>query len=69
MLKETEHSIFLKLKCNENYEKFLLFRWFNDMERILKPDYIPTEQDVLLSRVKTTGIVCARFQDQENDAM
>jgi len=31
--------------------------YFNDLERISSPDYVPTEQDVLRTRVKTTGIV------------
>ncbi|KAM6121007.1 LOW QUALITY PROTEIN: guanine nucleotide-binding protein G(i) subunit alpha-2 [Pterocles gutturalis] len=29
----------------------------NDLERIARADYIPTQQDVLRTRVKTTGIV------------
>jgi len=31
-------------------------------KEILKPDYIPTEQDVLRARVRTTGIVQQNFQ-------
>ncbi|ORX98903.1 heterotrimeric G-protein alpha subunit [Basidiobolus meristosporus CBS 931.73] len=30
--------------------------YFDSIERIASPDYIPTDQDVLRSRVKTTGI-------------
>uniref|UniRef100_A0A3P8R412 Guanine nucleotide-binding protein G(i) subunit alpha-2 n=1 Tax=Astatotilapia calliptera TaxID=8154 RepID=A0A3P8R412_ASTCA len=35
--------------------------YLNDLERIAKPDYIPTQQDVLRTRVKTTGIVETHF--------
>ncbi|KAJ5561670.1 Heterotrimeric G-protein alpha subunit [Penicillium sp. DV-2018c] len=30
--------------------------YFDSIERIAQPDYLPTDQDVLRSRVKTTGI-------------
>jgi guanine nucleotide-binding protein subunit alpha len=32
------------------------------VERISHPDYIPDEQDILRSRVKTTGITETRFE-------
>ncbi|XP_020558606.1 guanine nucleotide-binding protein G(i) subunit alpha-2 isoform X2 [Oryzias latipes] len=35
--------------------------YLKDLERISKPDYIPTQQDVLRTRVKTTGIVETHF--------
>lgn len=35
--------------------------YLNDLERIAKSDYIPTQQDVLRTRVKTTGIVETHF--------
>lgn len=35
--------------------------YFAEMERIAAPDYIPTQEDVLRSRVKTTGIVETSF--------
>lgn len=31
--------------------------YFDHIERIAKPDYLPTEQDLLRSRAKTTGII------------
>lgn len=34
----------------------------NEMERIGAPGYIPTEQDVLRSRAKTTGIIETEFE-------
>ncbi|MEQ2167248.1 Guanine nucleotide-binding protein G(i) subunit alpha-2 [Goodea atripinnis] len=38
-----------------------LLSYLNDLERIAKLDYIPTQQDVLRTRVKTTGIVETHF--------
>ncbi|KAK3512687.1 hypothetical protein QTP70_023168, partial [Hemibagrus guttatus] len=35
--------------------------YLNDLERIAKGDYIPTQSDVLRTRVKTTGIVETHF--------
>ncbi|KAG7283237.1 hypothetical protein CRUP_004979 [Coryphaenoides rupestris] len=39
--------------------------YLNDLERIGKGDYIPTQQDVLRTRVKTTGIVETHFTFKE----
>ncbi|XP_030634600.1 guanine nucleotide-binding protein G(t) subunit alpha-2-like [Chanos chanos] len=39
--------------------------YLGEMERICKPDYLPTEQDVLRSRVKTTGIIEEQFSCKE----
>eukprot|EP00069_Balaena_mysticetus_P014715 bmy_08806T0 len=35
--------------------------YLNDLDRIAQPNYIPTQQDVLRTRVKTTGIVETHF--------
>jgi guanine nucleotide-binding protein G(i) subunit alpha len=35
--------------------------YFSQMDRIAAPDYVPTQEDVLRSRVKTTGIVETSF--------
>jgi len=35
--------------------------YLSDLERLIQPGYIPTEQDVLRSRVKTTGIIETMF--------
>lgn len=35
--------------------------YLNDLERLILPGYVPTEQDVLRSRVKTTGIIETQF--------
>lgn len=38
-----------------------LFNWIysylSDLDRIEKPDFLPTEQDILRARVPTTGIL------------
>lgn len=39
----------------------LPFSYLNDLERLVQPGYVPTEQDVLRSRVKTTGIIETQF--------
>ncbi|KAI1893178.1 hypothetical protein AGOR_G00141230 [Albula goreensis] len=39
--------------------------YLNEMDRITKADYLPTEQDVLRSRVKTTGIIEEQFSCKE----
>lgn len=40
---------------------FLPLSYLNDLDRICHLDYIPTQQDVLRTRVKTTGIVETHF--------
>ncbi|XP_048858955.1 guanine nucleotide-binding protein G(t) subunit alpha-2 [Brienomyrus brachyistius] len=39
--------------------------YLNDLDRITQPDYVPSEQDVLRSRVKTTGIIEEQFSCKE----
>lgn len=39
--------------------------YLNDLERISQPTYTPTQQDVLRTRVKTTGIVETHFTFKE----
>ena len=36
--------------------------YLESLDRISQPGYIPSEQDVLRTRVKTTGIVETRFE-------
>lgn len=38
--------------------------YFDAVERLVQPDYIPTPQDVLRSRTKTTGIIETEFEVQ-----
>ena len=35
--------------------------YFNEIERIMKDDYIATQQDMLMARVRTSGIVTERY--------
>lgn len=39
-----------------------LYSYFDAAERIGAQDYVPTDQDILRSRVKTTGLTEERFQ-------
>eukprot|EP01102_Stenamoeba_stenopodia_P013014 TRINITY_DN415_c0_g6_i1.p1 TRINITY_DN415_c0_g6~~TRINITY_DN415_c0_g6_i1.p1 ORF type:complete len:351 (+),score=84.43 TRINITY_DN415_c0_g6_i1:293-1345(+) len=41
--------------------------YFDNIERIAKPDYLPSEQDLLRSRAKTTGIVEICFTVQNTN--
>ena len=43
------------------------FSFLANIERIGAPDYKPTEQDILLSRIKTTGIVEVKFKMKNVD--
>ena len=38
------------------------YSYFQEMDRILAGDYTPNEQDVLRSRVRTTGVVETAFK-------
>jgi len=39
--------------------------YFDAIDRLTQPDYIPTEQDVLRSRTKTTGIIETEFDVED----
>ena len=39
--------------------------YLDSLDRLVSPDYVPCEQDVLRSRVKTTGIVETQFEHKE----
>lgn len=40
---------------------FSIFSFLDDLDRLGAKDYQPTEQDILRTRVKTTGIVEVHF--------
>ncbi|KAI8636996.1 guanine nucleotide binding protein, alpha subunit [Parasitella parasitica] len=42
---------------NENIKYF-----FNQLDRLFRPDYIPTDPDIIHCRIKTTGIVESKFR-------
>lgn len=46
--------------CNITDATFF-FSYLNQLDRITDPNYLPSEQDVLRSRVKTTGIIETKF--------
>ena len=35
--------------------------YFNEIDRIMQPNYVATQQDMLLARVRTTGIVTEKY--------
>ncbi len=48
--------------------KFLIKKSFLDnIDRISAKDYMPNEQDILRSSIKTTGIVETRFKCKDMD--
>ena len=55
--------------CNEkkfvDKSFYLFFSYLNALDRISQSTYVPTEQDVLRTRVKTTGIVETHFTFKE----
>jgi len=57
-------------KTYEKRSNFQLFDsagyFFNRIDEIASPEYLPTEEDVLRSRVRTTGIVESSFQIDGN---
>ena len=40
---------------------FFIYSFLDDLDRLGAKDYQPTEQDILRTRVKTTGIVEVHF--------
>ncbi|KAG5178373.1 GPA1, alpha subunit of a heterotrimeric G protein [Tribonema minus] len=36
--------------------------YFGELDRIMQPDYLPSQQDVLYARVRTSGIVTERYE-------
>ncbi|KAI7897597.1 guanine nucleotide binding protein, alpha subunit [Cokeromyces recurvatus] len=55
----------LDSKSSEFYLMDNASYFFENMQRIGQPNYVPTEQDVLSARAKTTGIVETRFMIKE----
>lgn len=42
-----------------------IFSFFENMERIMHPSFVPTFNDVLRSRVRTTGIIETHIQVED----
>lgn len=50
------------MQCDDVFNKFVVFNSFlDDLDRLGAREYQPTEQDILRTRVKTTGIVEVHF--------
>lgn len=41
----------------------LIFSYFDNAERFVQEDYTPTEEDCIMARVRTTGIVVTEFDE------
>lgn len=39
----------------------LIYSYFDEIDRIAMPDYVPIEQDILRSRAPTAGIIEYKF--------
>lgn len=47
-----------RMACISRQQLFVSFcSYLSDLERIEKPDFLPTEQDILRARAPTTGII------------
>jgi hypothetical protein len=49
------------IENNFLFLSFLFLSFLDDLDRLGAKDYQPTEQDILRTRVKTTGIVEVHF--------
>ena len=58
-------SILLLRKMMIFSGRFCIFSYLNALDRIRKPGYLPTEQDILRVRVPTTGIIEYPFDLEE----
>lgn len=47
--------------CKHFYKSVVLYSFLDDLDRLGAREYQPTEQDILRTRVKTTGIVEVHF--------
>ena len=57
--------VFVCLRLRNSFYVFLplfyIFSFLDCLDRLGQPNYMPTEQDILRTRVKTTGIVEVHF--------
>lgn len=56
--------------CYLNRSKYWLIDsakyYFSNLDRIMQPDYSPSQQDILRARIRTTGIVETTFEIEQN---
>uniref|UniRef100_A0A3B3SCJ5 Guanine nucleotide binding protein (G protein) alpha v1 n=1 Tax=Paramormyrops kingsleyae TaxID=1676925 RepID=A0A3B3SCJ5_9TELE len=50
------------LTCRSFFKPPHPFSFFENMDRIVSPDYLPTEMDVLRVRLRTTGVIETQFK-------
>ena len=66
IINEEFHPFIVFLRNNNlNWDSFavlvVVLSFLDDLDRLGAKDYQPTEQDILRTRVKTTGIVVVHF--------
>lgn len=47
-------------------EYWLLDAWeyyLDNMDRFVEPDFVPTEEDQIMTRIRTTGVICSELHD------
>ena len=54
--------LFLFTECGFKFSVIFFCSYFENMDRLLSDGYLPDEQDVLRSRVQTTGIIETSFK-------
>ncbi|KAE9366111.1 guanine nucleotide-binding protein alpha subunit [Stipitochalara longipes BDJ] len=54
-------SAFVSVDGDPVANQLFVYSYFDNIDRIAQPDYMPNDQDVLRSRVKTTGITETTF--------
>eukprot|EP00985_Skeletonema_marinoi_P023148 scaffold15166_cov73-Skeletonema_marinoi.AAC.1 len=58
----TDPGILLTWKRRSEYQIIESVKYyFNEIERIMKDNYVATQQDMLLARVRTSGIVTEKY--------
>lgn len=51
------HTSPVLVRDTDTFALSLLYSFFDNIERIGSPDYLPDDQDILRTRVRSTGIV------------
>lgn len=51
------YVVHMDLKVYLFVNMFLMFSYLDDLARISTPLYVPSEQDILRVRVRTTGVI------------
>jgi hypothetical protein len=55
-----------KLQKIERYKKnYEFFSFFNQLDTIIDPSFVPSEQDILMTRARTTGVQEYSFEMED----